>query len=385
MLELTILMPCLNEALTLPTCITAAKSFLARSGIDGEVLIADNGSSDGSQALATSLGARVVQVLERGYGAALRAGIESANGRFVIMADSDASYDFLNLEAFVEKLRAGYHLVMGNRFKGGIQPGAMPALHRYLGNPVLSYLGRTFFNVTIKDFHCGLRGFDRSEILKLNLSTTGMEFASEMVVKAALAHLNIVEVPTTLAPDGRDRPPHLRSWRDGWRHLRFLLLLSPRWLFLYPGIFLAIMGAVGMAIILPGGLKVASLVFDIHTLLYCAASMLMGTQLTLFGALVRVAGVRSGLLPGNKFTEWALANFRLEVALLFALILLMASGGMVLTSWLSWQEVNYAGLEPRQVMRQAIPAVVLALMSMELAGFSFFLTFLQFNHVGKKK
>lgn len=385
MVELTILMPCLNEARTLPTCIRAAHSYFKTSGVNGEILIADNGSTDGSQTLAVELGARVIHVPEKGYGSALRTGIEAAKGRFVIMADSDASYDFSNLEPFIEKLRSGYQLVMGNRFKGGIQPGAMPHLHRYLGNPVLSFIGRTFFNVPIRDFHCGLRGFDRSEILKLKLSTTGMEFASEMVVKAALAKLKIAEVPTTLAPDGRNRPPHLRSWRDGWRHLRFLLLLSPRWLFLYPGIFLAIMGAAGMAAILPGGLKVANLVFDIHTLLYCAASMVMGTQLTLFGVLARVAGVRSGLLPVNPFTDWALTKFRLEVALLVALILLLASASMVLTSWLSWQDVNYSGLEPRQVMRQAIPAVALGLMSMELAGFSFFLTFLQFNHVVEKK
>lgn len=233
--ELTILMPCLNEAETLARCITKARAFLIRSGIVGEVLIADNGSTDGSQQIAAVQGARVVAVKKKGYGSALLGGIHAARGRYVIMGDSDDSYDFSRLDGFVEKLRDGCQLVMGNRFLGGIEPGAMPALHRYLGNPVLSTIGRLFFRSPCGDFHCGLRGFDRDAVLALDLQSPGMEFASEMVVKATIRELRIAEVPTTLSPDGRSRPPHLKSWRDGWRHLRFLLLFSPRWLFLFPG------------------------------------------------------------------------------------------------------------------------------------------------------
>lgn len=378
--ELTILMPCLNEARTLPTCVQAAQSFLARAGVRGEVLVADNGSTDGSQALAQSLGARVVPVPEKGYGAALRGGIEAAHGRFVIMGDSDASYDFSRLDPFLQALRGGAQLVMGNRFAGGIAPGAMPALHRYLGNPVLSWVGRTFFKVPVRDFHCGLRGFDRHAVKALGLSTSGMEFASEMVVKAALGGLRISEVPTTLQPDGRDRPPHLRSWRDGWRHLRFLLLFSPRWLFLYPGLALILLGSLGMALILPGRLPLAHVMLDIHTLLYCAAAVIMGSQLAMVGALARVAGTQTGLLPPSRFTRWALSSFRLELALLVALASLLGSAFMVLSSWWIWQGAGFAQLDPAVVMRRAIPAVTLALLGVEIMVGAFFLTFLQFGH-----
>ncbi|TBO31252.1 glycosyltransferase family 2 protein [Aquabacterium lacunae] len=378
--ELTILMPCLNEARTLPTCVQAAQSFLARAGVRGEVLVADNGSTDGSQALAQSLGARVVPVPEKGYGAALRGGIEAAHGRFVIMGDSDASYDFSRLDPFLQALRGGAQLVMGNRFAGGIAPGAMPALHRYLGNPVLSWVGRTFFKVPVRDFHCGLRGFDRHAVKALGLSTSGMEFASEMVVKAALGGLRISEVPTTLQPDGRDRPPHLRSWRDGWRHLRFLLLFSPRWLFLYPGLALILLGSLGMALILPGRLPLVHVMLDIHTLLYCAAAVIMGSQLAMVGALARVAGTQTGLLPPSRFTRWALSSFRLELALLVALASLLGSAFMVLSSWWIWQGAGFAQLDPAVVMRRAIPAVTLALLGVEIMVGAFFLTFLQFGH-----
>lgn len=241
-MELTILMPCLNEAETLKSCIRKGRAFLREQGISGEVLVADNGSDDGSVALAEREGARVVHVAQRGYGSALIAGVQSAQGRFVIMGDSDDSYDFSRLHLFVEKLRQGEQLVMGNRFRGGIAKGAMPALHRYLGNPVLSFIGRLLYSTPARDFHCGLRGFDRRAVLDLGLNASGMEFASEMVVKASLHRLRVCEVPTTLSPDGRSRPPHLRSWRDGWRHLRFLLMMSPRWLLLYPGLALLSLG-----------------------------------------------------------------------------------------------------------------------------------------------
>ncbi|MSX34697.1 MAG: glycosyltransferase, partial [Actinobacteria bacterium] len=255
-MELSVVLPCLNEAETLAVCIRKARASMNELGIDGEVVIADNGSTDGSQDIARSEGARVVDVPTRGYGAALIAGITDAKGTFVIMGDADDSYDLSNLGPFIEALRGGAELVMGNRFAGGIAPGAMPALHRYLGNPVLTAVGRVLFRSPVKDFHCGLRGFRRDAILELDLRTTGMEFASEMVVKATLNKLTIVEVPTTLSPDGRSRPPHLRTWRDGWRHLRFLLLYSPKWLFLYPGIVVFLLGLILGGALLRGPINV---------------------------------------------------------------------------------------------------------------------------------
>ncbi|MGQ3257417.1 MAG: glycosyltransferase family 2 protein, partial [Microbacterium aurantiacum] len=263
-LELTILMPCLNEAETLEVCIRKARGFLERSGIEGEVLISDNGSTDGSQELAARLGARVTHAPRRGYGAALINGIETARGRFIIMGDADDSYDFENLQPFVDRLREGADLVMGNRFAGGIAPGAMPPLHKYLGNPVLSGIGQLFFRPNVGDFHCGLRGFNRDRIAALGLQTTGMEFASEMVVKATLARPNyrIEEVPTTLKKDGRSRPPHLRSWHDGWRHLRFLLIFAPRWLFVYPGLVAFLLGALAVGVLAFGGIEIGGVGFD---------------------------------------------------------------------------------------------------------------------------
>ncbi|MBV9252302.1 MAG: glycosyltransferase family 2 protein [Acetobacteraceae bacterium] len=280
--ELTILMPCLNEAETLARCIAKARAFLARAGVNGEVVIADNGSTDGSQQIAEREGARVVPIPERGYGSALLGGLRAARGRYVIMGDSDDSYDFSRLERFVEKLRAGYELVMGNRFKGGIMPGAMPPLHRYLGNPVLTTVGRLFFRSPCGDFHCGLRGFDRDAILGLDLQAPGMEFASEMVVKATIRGLRITEVPATLSPDGRSRAPHLRSWRDGWRHLRFLLLFSPSWLFLYPGAGLFALGVASMLWLLPHRRVLAGATLDIHTLFYASLGVAVGFHSMLF-------------------------------------------------------------------------------------------------------
>src|SRR5919197_585369 len=264
--ELSIVMPCLNEAETLTICIRKAKQSLREHSIAGEIIVADNGSHDGSQALAARMGVRLVHVQAKGYGNALMGGIAAARGKYVIMGDADDSYDFTSLGPFITKLRAGYDLVMGNRFKGGIQPGAMPVLHRYLGNPVLTGLGRLLFGSPCGDFHCGLRGFNKAAIMRLGLRTTGMEFASEMVVKATLYRLRIAEVPTTLSPDGRSRPPHLRSWRDGWRHLRFLLLYSPRWLFLYPGALLMLVGLVMMLWLLPNPRAIGYITLDVHTL-----------------------------------------------------------------------------------------------------------------------
>src|SRR6266487_2781972 len=277
-IEFSIVMPCLKEAETLATCIQKAKRSLEENNVEGEIIIADNGSTDGSQEIAEQHGARVIDVQARGYGSALMGGIAAARGKYIIMGDADDSYDFSTLEPFVEKLRAGYDLVMGNRFKGGVKAGAMPALHRYLGNPVLTAIGRVFFHSPCGDFHCGLRGFAKDAVLRLDLRTTGMEFASEMIVKATLHKLQITEVPTTLSPDGRSRPPHLRSWRDGWRHLRFLLLYSPRWLFFYPGALLMAAGIALCGWLLPGPRHVSSVTLDVHTLLYAAAAIVIGFQ-----------------------------------------------------------------------------------------------------------
>jgi len=304
-LELTILMPCLNEAETLAVCIGKARAFLDKAGISGEVLIADNGSTDGSQAIATAIGARVVPVVEKGYGAALLGGIAAAKGRFIIMGDADDSYDFSALEAFVARLRDGADLVMGNRFQGGIEPGAMPPLHRYLGNPVLSFIGRLFFRIKTGDFHCGLRGFNAESIRKLDLQTTGMEFASEMVVRGALAGLRIEEVPTTLKPDGRSRPPHLRTWRDGWRHLKFLLVYNPRWMFFIPGTLLCGIGTLFAALLVFGPLRVIdNLSLDLNTFVAACFMIVTGVQLLTFGAISRYYAEITGILPPSRHSRW---------------------------------------------------------------------------------
>jgi glycosyltransferase involved in cell wall biosynthesis len=376
--ELTVLMPCLNEAATLAVCIGKAKASIARLGIDGEVLIADNGSTDGSQAIAAAHGARVIAVAERGYGAALRAGISEAKGRYVIMGDADDSYAFEALDGFYRQLQSGYDLVMGNRFQGGIEPGAMPLLHRYLGNPVLSYIGRLFFRIPVGDFHCGLRGFSRAKMLALGLQTDGMEFASEMVIKSSMAGFRICEVPTTLKPDGRNRPPHLRSWRDGWRHLRFMLLLSPRWLFLYPGILLFMFGLIGAVWLLPGLQVVTGVGFDIHSLLYFSASGIVGIQLILFGILARCTGAVFGFLPRTRLTHWLLSQFRLEFGLAVSAFLLLMAIYLIWKTFYGWEVTGFAALEPTKTMRDAIPAMASGVVAIEIMAASFWFTFLQF-------
>src|SRR5690606_9556550 len=298
--ELTVVMPCLNEAETVATCVRKAVDFMKRHGIDGEVVVADNGSTDGSQQLARDAGARVVHVAEKGYGNALMGGIRAARGKYVIMGDADDSYDFTNLMPFVEQLRDGADLVMGNRFRGGIKPGAMPPLHRYLGNPVLSFIGRLFFGSKVGDFHCGLRGFRRDSILRIGLQTGGMEFASEMVVKATLNGLDVREVPTTLSPDGRSRPPHLRSWRDGWRHLRFLLLYSPRWLFFIPGLVMMSIGLIAGVALTTGPVVIGALAFDVDTLVGAAAMVVIGFQAVLFALFTKVYAAEEGFLPEDR-------------------------------------------------------------------------------------
>lgn len=382
-MELTILMPCLNEAETLATCIRKAQSFLADSGVSGEVVVADNGSTDGSQRIAKEEGARVVDVAQKGYGAALLGGIRAARGRFVVMGDADDSYDFSRLMPFVEELRRGSDLVMGNRFRGGIAPGAMPFLHRYLGNPVLSFLGRLFFGVKARDFHCGLRGFDRDRILALGLATPGMEFASEMVVKASLAKYRIAEVPTTLSPDGRSRPPHLRTWRDGWRHLRFLLVHSPRWLFLLPGFALAILGALAMMVIAVRSIEIGGVNLDIHTLSYAGAILVLGMQMVLFAVLTKLMGIRNGWLPDGGAGRGLLSALTLERCLVVAALLFFAGVAMSLHAVRLWAAHDFGVLDPRETMRWVIPSVTLMAIGGQLGLAAFFLEALRLPDVRK--
>jgi glycosyltransferase involved in cell wall biosynthesis len=380
MIELTILMPCLNEAETLATCIRKAQGFLKGYDIDGEVLIADNGSTDGSPDIARALGARVVAVTEKGYGAALLGGIRAARGRFVIMGDADDSYDFSRLEPFVAALRSGHDLVMGNRFRGGIMPGAMPPLHRYLGNPVLTWVGRLFFHSPSGDFHCGLRGFNREAIERLDLQTTGMEFASEMVVKATLHHLRITEVPTTLSRDGRSRPPHLRSWRDGWRHLRFLLIYSPRWLFLYPGLAMTGIGLGLLLWLLPGARAIHGLNFDIHTLLYASGLIMIGLQATLFSVFTKVYATNARLLPADPLFQRLFEAFSLERGLIGALLLVLGGAVGSLYAVALWELSAFGDQDPRALMRIVVPSLTAILAGMELLFASFFLSVLQLTH-----
>jgi len=377
--ELTILMPCLNEEETLADCIDEAHGFLARANIDGEVLISDNGSTDDSIRIAEQHKARVVQVPVKGYGAALMHGIRAARGRYVIMGDSDGSYDFSRLEPYVDRLRAGNDLVMGNRFLGSIEHGAMPFLHRYLGNPVLSFLGRLFFKIPIGDFHCGLRGFRRDRLLALGLRARGMEFASEMVVRAALAGLVIGEVPTTLSPDGRSRRPHLRTWRDGWRHLKFLLMLSPRWLFLYPGVLLFCVGLVAKAAILIGPVALGRVVLDIHTMLFAGGAMIIGLQMIIFSVFVKTAAATHGVLPsGSNFRRFA-SRFSLEKGIVLGAVVALCGFILAAYSLWIWVSTGFSALEPRDVMRIAIPSLTLSVIGIELILSSFVLSFLMWN------
>ncbi|MEM8698228.1 MAG: glycosyltransferase family 2 protein [Pseudomonadota bacterium] len=365
-LTLTILMPCLNEAETVETCVRKARGFLDRTGIDGEVLVADNGSEDGSQDLAMKAGARVVPIARKGYGAALQGGIAAAEGKYVIMGDADDSYDFAHLEGFVEALQSGTALVMGNRFKGGIQPGAMPFLNRFLGNPVLSFLGRLFYGIPVGDFHCGLRGFSKSAILGLDLQAPGMEFASEMVVKASLAGLSIAEVPTTLSPDGRSRPPHLRPWRDGWRHLRFLLLHSPRWLFLYPGLAMLLLGMLLASVVVAGDVEILpGIEIGIHTLITGCFAILIGGQLISFAVLARRHTIAQGILPPDRSTDGL--KITLERILVLALGLLITGVigfGIAVGYWIG---IGFGAIEFSWVQKLTVISLTVVTIAIQLA------------------
>jgi len=374
--ELTVVMPCLNEAETLAVCVDKALAALRENDIVGEVVVADNGSTDGSQAIAAEHGARVVAVPVRGYGAALNAGISAARGRFVLMADADDSYNFAHIPRFLAELRKGADLVMGNRFQGGIGPGAMPVLHRYLGNPVLSRFGRVLFRAPIGDFHCGIRAFSREAYDRLALRTTGMEFASEMVVKASLLKQTIVEVPTTLQKDGRSRPPHLKTWSDGWRHLRFLLMYSPRWLFLFPGLTLMLGGLALMAWLLPAERPLGFVNLGVDTLAYAVAAVLLGFQLIFFGIAAKVFAITEGLLPEDEsFQRW----FRfvtLETGLITGVVLVLVGLGIAIFSVNAWAHAGYGPLPPVQMMRRTLPAMMCLMLGTEVCFGSFFLSLL---------
>ncbi|MFA9479494.1 glycosyltransferase family 2 protein [Phycisphaerales bacterium AB-hyl4] len=374
--ELSIVMPCLNESRTLPVCIGKAQRFMAEYGVVGEIVVADNGSTDGSQKLAADLGARVVHVKAKGYGAALAGGIEAARGEYVIMGDSDDSYDFSALAPFVGELRQGYDLVMGNRFAGGIADRAMPPMHRYFGNPVLSFIGRLFFKSRCGDFYCGLRGFRKDAYERMKLQSSGMEFALEMLVKATMFGMKVTEVPTTLSPDGRGREPHLRRWRDGWRSLRFYLLFSPRWLFWYPGLALIVFGLAMAAWLAPGSRSVLGVTLDLTTLVFAAAAVMVGGQAVLFGVFAKMLAIRMGLHPPNPRLEQRLGRATLEGGLIVGggLIVLGVIGAAVVTG--QWFVSGFGDMDPTQTLRLAIPATLAAVLGMQLSFAAFYLGFI---------
>jgi glycosyltransferase involved in cell wall biosynthesis len=374
--EVSFVMPCLNEAETLEPCIRKAQGAIAELGLAGEILIADNGSTDGSAAIAEQLGARVVRVHDRGYGSALRGGIAAARGRFIIMGDADDSYDFAAVGPFVEQLRVGHDLVMGNRFQGGIRPGAMPWKHRWIGNPVLSGIGRLFFHCPAGDFHCGLRAFRKDAYERLELRTTGMEFASEMVIKASLHGLRITEVPVVLYPDGRTRPPHLRSWRDGWRHMRFMLLFSPRWLFFYPGAALLLVGLFVMLGLLGGTRYLGPVGLDIHTMLVAGFGAILGFQLLIFAIFTKLYAIREGFHPPQTHLSRPARFVGLETGVLAGLAVFLGGLALLGMSFGRWGLAGFGELDPRLTMRQVIPAVVLMTLGAQTVFVSFFLSIL---------
>ena len=350
-MDVTILMPCLNEAETLTLCINKAKQWLKNSKLKGEILIADNGSTDGSQSIAKKLSARVVPVSERGYGSALYYGTLSAKGQWIIMGDSDDSYDFSRLDPFVMALKKGADLVMGNRFLGGIEKGAMPWKNRYIGNPILTFIGRLLFNCPSRDFHCGLRAVNKKAFLKMDLRTTGMEFASEMVIKANLLDMKIVEVPTTLSKDGRNRPPHLRPWRDGWRHLRFMLLFSPRWLFFYPGLLIFILSGLGYSILLTGPLKIGTIEFSFNTLFMFQAGTLIGFLFLIFAVMVRIIGTKEGLLPAHNLIEKLRNSSMLEIGSLSGVAIFIWGLIYALKVVGQWSDLGFRSIPDIGVLR----------------------------------
>jgi len=375
-IELSVVMPCLNEAETVGVCVRKANEILRRSGISGEIIIADNGSTDGSAEIAEASGARIVRASEKGYGSAIRVGIAAALGTYVLMADSDNSYDFGQIPEFLNELRAGFDLVMGNRFRGGIAKGAMPPLHRYFGNPILTAIGRLFFSSPCRDFHCGIRAFRRDSFGRMDIRSTGMEFASEMVVKANLLRMAVAEIPATLSPDGRSRPPHLRSWRDGWRHLRFLFMYSPRWLFLYPGIALMLLGMAGCVWLLPGPQFIGGIGFDVHTLLYAFVFVLLGFQLVAFSVFTKVFAISEGLLPHDPRLNRVFRRITLETGLTAGAILILAGVGGSAFAVSGWAGTTFGALNPSHMLRIVMPSVFALTLGVQIIFSSFFLSIL---------
>lgn len=386
-MHLSIVMPCLNEAETLEQCIQKAWEGIQLSGIEGEVIVADNGSDDGSQQIAIRAGARVVSVREQGYGNALHAGIVAAAGKWVLMADADDSYDFRRAPAFIQPLLQGYDLVMGCRMpRGGgrIMPHAMPWKHRWIGNPILTAIGRLFFKCPVHDFHCGMRAFRKDSYLALTLRTTGMEFASEMVIKATLAGHRITEVPVTLYPDGRSRAPHLRSWRDGWRHLRFMLLFSPRWLFMFPGIAAASLGLLGLVSLCAKSVIFGKVVLDVGTMMVSSMAWLIGLQLLWFAVFTRTVAVSGGLLPPNRRLESLLKTYTLEWGVLLGIGMCLAGGGWLLTAFLGWHQAGFRGLDYGLNLRRIIPATTLIVTGIQFLFGSFFIGVLGLKTVSNR-
>jgi glycosyltransferase involved in cell wall biosynthesis len=374
--ELSVVMPCLDESETVGVCIDKAVRWAASAGVVAEIVVADNGSSDGSRQVAAEHGARVVDVPDKGYGSALMGAITAARGRFVIMGDADDTYDFSDLSPFLDKLREGVELVMGNRFEGGLAPGAMPALNRYVGNPVLTGVGRRFFRSPVNDFHCGLRGFSRETILQLDLRTTGMEFASEMIVKATLRGIRIAEVPTTLSPSGRSHPPHLRPWRDGWRHLRFLLLYSPRWLFLYPGLLLMLAGLVVGIWLMPDPRTIGGVTFDVQTLLFAALVFIVGFQAVQFWLFSKVFAISEGLLPDDPRLARVFRVITLETGMIAGGVLVVAGMAGATYAFVHWGAADFGDLNPQESLRVAIPSVTAIAVGIQTVLGSFFLSIL---------
>jgi glycosyltransferase involved in cell wall biosynthesis len=378
-IDVSIVMPCLNEAETLARCIGHAHAAIKKGGYSAEIIVADNGSTDGSQRIARELGATVIEVPRRGYGSALIGGIDAARGRFVVMGDADDSYDFEAIAPLIDKLREGYDLVVGNRFMGGIEPGAMPWSHRWVGNPALTLISRIFFNAPVGDTHCGLRALTKDAYERMRLRATGMEFASEMVIKAALKGMRITEVAVKLRPDGRSRPPHLRTWRDGWRHLRFMLLFSPRWLFLYPGLALFAVGAILSALLIGGPLHVAGVRLDIHTLLVAGFLSLVGYQLVLFAVFTKIFAIRMGFHPPHPLLLRVFKYVNLEVGVLAGALMVLAGIVGLVAAVVSWQAVGFGNLDPSLTMREVIPSVVLLALGTQTVFASFFISILSID------
>jgi glycosyltransferase involved in cell wall biosynthesis len=386
-IELSIVMPCLNEAETLARCIEKARRGIQRAGVRGEIIVADNGSTDGSQAIAEKLGARVVPVKEKGYGSALRGGINAASGKWILMGDADDSYDFSEITGFVKKFQEGYELVMGCRLPSGggtIMPGAMPWKNRWIGNPVLSFIGQLFFKCPARDFHCGLRGFTRAAFEKMDLQTTGMEFASEMVIKATLKRLKITEVPITLRQDGRSRPPHLKPWRDGWRHLRFMLLYSPRWLFLVPGLLLSVLGIAVSAALSCKTFHLGAVVFNVGTLAVACMTVIVGFQLVAFAFYTKVFAIAEGLLPDDPKLARAFKIFTLERGIIAGLVVLLAGIILLVRALWIWRQADYGLLPPEDNLRRLIPAVTLVVVGVQVVFSSFFMSALGLKTASRK-